>query len=157
VALGGTSYAAVQLTAKQTKKLISQMAPSLSVAHANTAGSATNASNAAKLGGKLASAYQLKVLTAKVAPDGSLLGGNAIGASHLQTGQYQVDFSRPVTACSVVASIGSTLDSNSTSNETGVGFIRTEPRDNKPDSMWVETEDTSSATADNAFQLILVC
>src|SRR5690242_6092486 len=65
IAVGGGSYAIASLNSgkvkkiakKQANKQITKRAPGLSVAHASTADSATNADNASQLGGLAASAF----------------------------------------------------------------------------------------------------
>ncbi len=140
------------------------------VPSANTAGSATNANHAAdadNLGGSPASAYQQKVLWARVAPDGTLTAGNgATSSGRFQTGEYEVIFDRPVTGCAYEATIGSSLASNNTFNDNGVGLIYTEPRQDNPNGVFVATfipavlankATNNTIPFDNAFHLTVIC
>ena len=85
-----------------------------------TATNAGHASDADALGGSPASAYQAKILWARVGPSGTLTAASGATSSgqlvdtkgKLIPGQYEVDFDRPVTDCAYEATIGSSLENN---------------------------------------------
>lgn len=141
--------------------------PSANTANtANSANTANQATNAANLGGSPASAYQQKILWARVAPDGTLTASNgATSSGILATGDYEVTFDRPVTGCAYEATIGSSLLSNNTFNDAGVGSIYTEPRQANPNGVFVatfapaiiKTNNVYATPADNAFHLAVIC
>lgn len=205
VALGGTSYAALSVprnsVGSQQLKDNAVSAPKIrdgavtgakidrnaitaaqinfakvgTVPSANTANTAAQATNATNLGGSPASAYQQKILWARVAPDGTLTAGSgAMSAGQLATaggqpatGEYEVTFNQPVTGCAYEATIGSSLENNSNNvNDNGPGQIFTEPRNGNPNGVFVETlppapvYNSTTKTwggANNAFHLVVIC
>jgi hypothetical protein len=127
---------------------------------ATQAGHATDADS---LGGSPASAYQQKILWARVAPDGTLTAGSgATSSGLLATGDYEVVFDRPVTGCAYEATIGSSLVSNNNFDDAGAGLIYTEPRKNNANGVFVatlavSTKPVSVNATDNAFHLTVIC
>jgi hypothetical protein len=116
IALGGTAFAAsghqAQDAAKKKKKShaitsatvkkiadaeIRKLAPTLSVAKANSANSATTAASADKA--KIAS----NLYSANVTSDGTLLGSIPAGATSSRTavGTYSVSFGRSLAGCAI--------------------------------------------------------
>jgi hypothetical protein len=83
LALAGGTYAVAASQTKTIKKIVRGMAPSLSVAHAGSADTATNAGDASKLGGSAAAAFQARIngtcpaggAAQSVGQDGSLACG----------------------------------------------------------------------------------
>jgi hypothetical protein len=168
-AVTGQKIARNAITARQINFGALGTVPSANTA--NTAATATNANhatNADNLGGSPASAYQQKILWARVAPDGSLTAGSgATSSGLLATGDYEVIFNRSVAGCTYEATIGSSLISNNTFNDNGAGMIVTEPRQDNPNGVFVETfvstpvlNKTTNLYAnpsDNAFHLVVIC
>ncbi len=156
-AVTGSKIASNAITAKQLNLGALGTVPSAN--SANTANSASHASDADNLAGSPASAYQQKILWARVAPDGSLTAGSgATSSGLLQTGDYEVIFDRPVTGCAYEATIGSSLFSNNAFNDQAQGEIYTEPREDNPDSVFVATFNKAGANAsNNAFHLAVIC
>ena len=180
VALGGTSYAAFSVprnsvgtaqlrkNAVTGKKIRNGAVTGNKIAkntitgdkiQAGTLGTVPSAGNANALGGAPATAYQSRILWAKVAPDGTLSAGNgATSSGILKTGQYEVTFNRSVSACAFEATIGSSLVSNSFFNDNGQGQIYTEPRSGNPNAVFVAIFDKYGTTfANNAFHLAVIC
>jgi hypothetical protein len=169
-AVTGSKIAKRTITAKQVNLAALGTVPSASSAGtaitANTANTANQAINAANLGGSPASAYQQKVLWARVAPDGTLTASSgATSSGLLATGDYEVIFNRPVTGCAYEATIGSSVLSNDTFNDAGAGLIYTEPRKDNPNGVFVatfapaitKTNNVFATPADNAFHLAVMC
>ena len=143
--------------------------PSASAANsATTAANAAQAANADNLGGNPASAYQQKILWARVAPDGTLTAGSgATSSGLLATGDYEVIFNQSVAGCAYEATIGSSLVSNNTFNDNGAGMIMTEPRQDNANAVFVgtfvstpnlnQTTNLFANPSDNAFHLVVIC
>jgi hypothetical protein len=163
-AVTGSKIADNTITGKQINLAALGTVPAANAA--NTANSAGQAGNAANLGGSPASAYQQKILWARVAPDGTLTASNgATSSGRLGIGDYEVIFTRPVTGCAYEATIGSSLISNNTFNDAGQGEIYTEPRQDNPYGVFVATfipagvvnKANNAIPADNAFHLTVIC
>ena len=129
---------------------------------------ASHATNADELGGNPGSAYQTKVLWARIAPDGTLTtGSGAVSSGLLQTGEYEVIFNRAVTGCAYEATPGSSLVTNSdvVDDLQRPTFIRTEPRTGNPNGVFVAVYDGAKAASEsptndlenNAFHLAVIC
>jgi hypothetical protein len=191
VALGGTSYAAFSVprdsvgsrqlrkNAVTTKKIANGAVTGAKIAKGTitarqininalgTVPSATNASHATdadELGSNPPSAYQGKILWARVAIDGTLTAGSgATSSGLLQTGQYDVTFNRAVTGCAYEATPGSSLVTNSdvVDDLQRATFLRTEPRTDNPDAVFVEVYDSKTGNlfgpVDNSFHLAVIC
>jgi hypothetical protein len=102
VALGGTAVAGGVLNKKKVNTIITNRAPTLSVSHAKTADSATNATNATSVGGQIVEAA---VVSAN-ATGAVVVRGNATGASRSNTGIYIVSFPPDIRNCTYVATNG---------------------------------------------------
>jgi hypothetical protein len=92
--------------------------------------------------------------TAVVDSDGTLARGlNATGATHLQTGVYEVAFSKDVSGCGYTATIGLSGSVGS----SGFGTVNVAKRSGKKKAIFVQTFDTSGDPADLGFHVIVAC
>ncbi len=194
VALGGTSYAAFSVprnsvgsrqlrkNAVTTKKIANGAVTDAKIAKGTitakqinmnalgtvpSATDATHATDADNLGGSPSSAYQTKIVWARIAPDGTLTAGSGVVSSGLlTTGEYEVIFNRAVTGCAYEATPGSSLVTNSdvVDDLQRPTMIRTEPRTGNTNGVFVAIYDgtTSGGTksgvlVDNAFHLAVIC
>ncbi|MFL5821922.1 MAG: hypothetical protein ACJ764_00610 [Solirubrobacteraceae bacterium] len=125
---------------------------------ATHAGHATIALNSSRLGGRGAAAYQSKVVWARVAPDGTLSDGRGVlWTNHPNIGVYEVRFNRNVSDCAYVATVGSSLISNTEFDSKGPAFIRTLPLLNDSHGVTVAINGTNLGGMDNSFHLAVVC
>lgn len=97
-------------------------------------------------------AAKTKVFSAVVSDTGVLQRGSAVGASTLGTGSYQIDFSQNVSACTFVASQGTT----STGTQPD-GTATTAQRAGVATAVFVKTYDTTGTAADRSFHLTVIC
>ncbi len=157
-AVTGAKVANGTITGKQVNSSTLGTVPSaVNASHATTADALT---------GNPLSAYQSKVLWARIAPDGTLTAGSgAVSSGLLQTGEYEVIFNRAVTGCAYEATPGSSLVTNSdvVDDLQRATFIRTEPRTGNPNGVFVAIYDgttiggTKNALVNNAFHLAVIC
>lgn len=165
----GKKIANNSITGKQINASTLGTVPSANTANtATTAANSAHAANADSLGGNPASAFQQKILWARVAPDGSLTAGSgATSSGLLATGDYEVIFNRAVAGCAYDATIGSSLVSNNAFNDNGAGMIMTEPRQDNANGVFVgtfvstpilnKTTNLFANPSDNAFHLVVIC
>jgi hypothetical protein len=126
-----------------------------------SAANANNANNANELAGSPGSAYQTKILWARIAPDGTLTAGSgAVSSGLLTTGEYEVIFNRAVTGCAYEATPGSSLVTNSdvVDDLQRATSIRTEPRTGNANGVFVAIYDGANHDLENnAFHLAVIC
>lgn len=80
-------------------------------------------------------------------------GLNAAGATHLATGQYEVDFTKKVTLCGYTATIG--LPGAAGSSDFGT--VNVAKRGGNKKAVFVQTFDVAGNPADLGFHLIVNC
>jgi hypothetical protein len=142
VALGGTSYAALTLPKNSvgTKQL------------KNNAVTGAKIATGAITSNKIAGGVVPTVMWAVVNSNGSLArSSGGVSSSAINTGTYDVEFSRNVTACAYSATIGST------GTGTALGQIGEASRSGHPNGVYVETANTSGATTAEPFHVMVVC
>jgi hypothetical protein len=154
VALGGTAIAGGALNNKKVKNIsnnqITQRAPGLSVSHAKTADSATNANT---VGGRT---VQAAVVSAN-AGGATVVRGSATGAGRFGTGNYFVSFPTNILNCTYVATDGSTA-----AGAGPAGEISVEQEDSThPTDVEIRHFDSGGSLADYAagqgFHIEVVC
>lgn len=92
--------------------------------------------------------------TAVVNADGSLARGlKATAAVHLGTGEYEVDFTKNVTACGYTASIG--LSGSSGSSDPGT--VNVVGKQHNAKALFIQTFDATATPADLGFHVIVSC
>ncbi len=93
-------------------------------------------------------------MSAVVAADGTLVRGTGgpTAASNTFTGNYEVTFSRDVSACTFVADPGMTGSSGSTTGTATVAGA-----DGNAFAVFVRTLDATNTNANNSFHLIVMC
>jgi hypothetical protein len=150
VALGGTAVAGGVLNKKKVNTIITNRAPGLSVSHAKTADSATNAT---KVGGQTVEAA---VVSAN-ASGASVVRGNATGASRSNTGIYLVSFPPDIRNCTYVATNGNV---GAGSGPPGELSVEQRSGDNATD-VEVRHYDSTGAYADypssDGFHIEVIC
>lgn len=154
VAVGGGTFALAasdkKTDKKIAKKVVTNLAPGLSVK------SATNATNATQLGGTPAAGYQTKVLSAVVSDTGALVRGvGAVSASRQQGGRYTVRFNRDISSCALTASTTTTTPSPSTSGNL-LGYAAVGYSTAATDAA-VRLGNDSSPDFDHAFSVLVAC
>jgi len=153
-ALGGTAVGATVLSKKKVKKIsnnqITKRAPGLSVASAGTANSAKNATTADKASNVL-SASVGGGCTVNQATQPGTTATEASGTPPADSA-CNVDFSRDVTSCTYVATIG-----EAGGGESSRGFITTAQTVGNPEAVFVRTTNIADAFAVRAFHLQVVC
>jgi hypothetical protein len=103
----------------------------------------------AAMAGNNAPAY-----TAVVDANGALARGRgATGTVHNNTGIYEVDFAKDVTACGYTAAIGL----STTTGGSDPGTVAVAGRSGTPDGVYVQTFDRKGHAADLGFHLIVTC
>jgi hypothetical protein len=101
-----------------------------------------------------ATASQAPSATAVVDPDGTLNRGvNAVSATHLMTGQYEVVFGSNVSECGYTAAIGL----SGTVGSSDFGTVNVAKRGGNKKAIFVQTFDVSGNLADLGFHLIVQC
>ena len=86
--------------------------------------------------------------------DGTLARGRgATGVLHTDTGIYEVDFTKDVSACGYTASIGLT----GTTGGSDPGTVTVVGRSGTPKGVYIQTFDRKGHAADLGFHLILAC
>jgi len=106
------------------------------------------------LGAGSAAASQAPSATAVVDPDGTLARGyNAVSATHLATGQYEVAFGSNVSECGYTAAIGL----SGTSGSSDFGTVNVAKRGGNKKAVFVQTFDVNGNLADLGFHLIVQC
>lgn len=124
----------------------SSLAKVPAAARADTATTADSATTAIRAG---------NVHAAVVDGDGTLITGqslDAVSATRLATGQYEVLFDRNVVSCTYVASLSSPGTGTSVT-----GVVSTTGRSGKPNGVWLATRDLAGAFTDKSFALTVVC
>jgi hypothetical protein len=158
-AVTGAKIANGTITGKQVKSASLGTVPNAT--NATNATNAASATNASELAGSPGSAYQSKILWARIAPDGTLTtGSGAVSSGLLQTGEYEVIFNRAVTGCAYEATPGSSLVTNSdvVDDLQKPTSIRTEPRTGNANGVFVAIYDGAThALENNAFHLAVIC
>jgi hypothetical protein len=93
------------------------------------------------------------VLFAEVNANGTLANSSGGGVTSLKigTGNYEVDFSRNVTACTAVATVGPAGGGSSS------GEINVADRGGNAEAVFVATDTSAGASADRPFRLVVVC
>lgn len=93
------------------------------------------------------------VLFAEVNANGTLASSSGGGVSviRLSAGNYEVDFSRNVTACTAVATIGPA------GSGSAAGEINVADRGGNAEAVFVATDTSAGASADRPFRLVVVC
>ncbi len=94
------------------------------------------------------------VLFAEVTTDGTVAhSSGAVTASKVEgaVGQYTVDFGRNVASCTAVATIGPS------GGGASAGEVNVADRSGVPTAVFVDTNDSTGASADRPFRLIVVC
>ena len=92
--------------------------------------------------------------TAVVDSDGTLNRGvNAVSATHLMTGQYEVAFGSNVSECGYTATIGL----SGTTGSSDFGTVNVAKRGGNKKAIFVQTFDTGGNLADLGFHLIVQC
>ncbi|HEX4295138.1 MAG TPA: hypothetical protein VHZ29_13475 [Rhizomicrobium sp.] len=90
---------------------------------------------------------------AVVDKDGNLIRGrNAIAATRLNAGIYEVDFSGSVKKCVFTASTGLPIDGSNVA-----GFVTVAGRGSNDDGVYVQTFDATGVSSDRGFHLIVRC
>jgi hypothetical protein len=95
------------------------------------------------------------VLFAEVAANATL--SNASGAvtvtrvGAVGAGTYEVDFGRNISACTAVATLGTS------STASQLGEVNVADRSGNSEAVFVDTNTSSGAAADKAFRLVVVC
>lgn len=84
-------------------------------------------------------------------------GFRATGASHLATGQYEVDFSQDVTQCGFTGSIGAPGTASSNATMPPAGSITITGRQGNANAVLVLTFDAHAVAADNGFHVVAAC
>lgn len=152
-ALGGTAIAGGVLNKKKVNKIITNRAPGLSVSNAKTADSATNATNAATVGGK---SIQAAVVNGS-ATTATVVRGSATGAGRLAPGIYFVSFPVSIQNCTYVATNGDVGAASATPGEISVeqrsASIATDIEVRHRDSAGALTD----YTAGGGFHIAVVC
>jgi hypothetical protein len=159
-ALGGTAIGATVLTKKKVKKIannqITNRAPGLSVASAKSANSATTAdsANTANTANKALNVLSASVGGGCTVNEATQPGTTATTASSdpPASSACNVDFSRDVTACTYVATIG-----EAGGGESARGFITTAQTVGNPEAVFVRTTNIADVFAIRAFHLQVVC
>lgn len=106
------------------------------------------------LGAGAATASQAPSATAVVDPDGTLNRGlNAVSATHLTTGQYEVAFGSNVGECGYTATIGL----SGASGSSDFGTVNVAKRGGNKKAVFVQTFDVNGTLADLGFHLIVQC
>jgi len=96
--------------------------------------------------------YYLKPMWAVVNADGSVARGSRVtGHVFFGAGLYEVDFDRDVTACNLVADVGSTTAG------AAAGYATVAGRDGVPNGVFVETFNPAGALAALPFHLSVTC
>jgi hypothetical protein len=89
-------------------------------------------------------------LWAVVESTGTMIrSSGATGATHITTGQYEVDFNRDVSACAYEATLGSVL--------AAVGQVGVGPRFGNVNGVFVLTDNSDGSPADHGFNLAVFC
>jgi hypothetical protein len=99
-------------------------------------------------------------LWARVKEDGTLKAGSGtVSSAKLFTGGYEVVFNRNVSACAYIASVGSaSVSSNNTAFDgSGPGEVLVEPRFEKTNAVFVDTQNSSGTEVNNSFHLAVFC
>jgi hypothetical protein len=99
-------------------------------------------------------------LFARVKNDGTLQkGSGTASAAAIGPGEYEVVFNRNVSACVYEATLGSASVSpeNTVFDGEGPGEILVEPRNKKPNTVYVETANSEGVTTANSFHLAVFC
>jgi hypothetical protein len=93
------------------------------------------------------------VLFAEVQANGTLdnASGGGVTVIRLATGNYEVDFSRNITACTAVATIGPS------GGGSAPGELNVADRGGNGEAVFVDTNTSSGAAADLPFRLVVVC
>jgi len=92
--------------------------------------------------------------TAVVDAGGTLARGRgATGTVHNDTGIYEVDFAKDVTACSYTATIGLP----GTTGSSDPGTVAVAGRSGTPNGVYIQTFDKKGHPLDLGFHLILAC
>ena len=92
--------------------------------------------------------------TAVVDAGGTLARGRgATGTLHNDTGIYEVDFAKDVTACGYTATIGLP----GTTDSSDPGTVAVAGRSGTPDGIYVQTFDRKGHPADLGFHAIVTC
>jgi hypothetical protein len=92
--------------------------------------------------------------TAVVDADGTLeRGRGATGIVHVNTGIYEVDFTKDVTACGYTATIGLSGDTGA----SDPGTVAVVGRSGTPKGVYIQTFDKKGHPLDLGFHLILAC
>lgn len=106
------------------------------------------------LGTGSATASQGPSASAVVDPDGTLNRGlNAVSATHLATGQYEVAFGSNVSACGYTAAIGL----SGTAGSSAFGTVNVAKRGGNKKAIFVQTFDADNNLADLGFHVIVQC
>ena len=101
-----------------------------------------------------ATASQAPSATAVVDADGTLNRGlNALSATHLATGQYEVAFNSNVSECGYTAAVG--LSGNAGSS--AFGTVNVAKRGGNKKAIFVQTFDVGGNLADLGFHAIVQC
>jgi hypothetical protein len=109
---------------------------------------------AAALGGASAVAAPGPSNTAVVDSDGTLARGlNAVSATHLTTGQYEVAFEKSVSGCAYTASIGL----SGTAGASPFGTVNVASRGGNKKAIFVQTFDPDGNLVDLGFHVIVTC
>jgi hypothetical protein len=91
---------------------------------------------------------------AVVDSDGTLARGRgATGVLHNNTGIYEVDFTKDVSACGYTASIGLSV----TVGGSAPGTVAVVSRSGTPNGVYIQTFDNKGHASDLGFHLILSC
>jgi hypothetical protein len=101
-----------------------------------------------------ATASQAPSATAVVDPDGTLARGyNAVSATHLAAGQYEVAFSSNISECGYTATIGL----SGTAGSSDFGTVNVAKRGGNKKAIFVQTFDVTGTLADLGFHAIVQC
>ena len=144
---------------KVSNKQITKRAPGLSVAHADTATTANTASSANTANNATTADKANNVLSATVGGGCTVLEATqpgttatAVSTTPPASSACSVDFSRNVTACTYVASIG-----EAGGGESSRGFVTTAESVGNPNAVFVRTTNIADAFAIRPFHLQVVC
>jgi hypothetical protein len=92
--------------------------------------------------------------TAVVDADGTLARGlNAVSATHLDTGQYEVLFNKDVTLCGYTATVGL----SGSAGASPFGTVNVAKRGGTKKAIFVQTFDTTNILSDLGFHVIVAC